>query len=155
MASFGLDTATARARRVARAPREDGNDVRGRTLRTDQVSHQAHRTVDMVEEGLVSGAEIVETLRAVRGGDEPVLWALAVAGEADIAIKTIPRKASALLLSEEPLLSRGDELDEMGLADVTEEVSWLHEVITRVDVSVVFESHSVATGFCEYADCSW
>ncbi len=59
MASFGLDTATTRARRVTGALGEDGNDVGGRTLCTHQVGHEAHGTVDMVEEGLVPGAEIV------------------------------------------------------------------------------------------------
>jgi hypothetical protein len=46
----------------------------------------------VVDEGLVAGAEVVEARLAVGRGDEAVLGAAAMAGEADIALEAVARQ---------------------------------------------------------------
>lgn len=46
---------------------EDGHDLVGVAPGADQVGHEAHRPVDVGEELLVTGAEVVESRFAVRG----------------------------------------------------------------------------------------
>src|SRR4051794_5713502 len=65
---------------------EHSHDVGGGAVVAEEVGHDLHVRVDVVEEALVGGAEVVEALFAGGGADEAVLGALAVAGEADLAV---------------------------------------------------------------------
>ena len=60
--------------------------------------------VDVVEERLEAGAEVVEAGIAVGRSDEAVLGAAAVAGEADVAVEAELRQGVALVEPELPLL---------------------------------------------------
>src|SRR5215470_20050174 len=69
--------------RVAAAPRVvrgvERNDVGRRRTSSQLLGHEAHRRVDVVEEVLVAGAEVVEAGLAVGRLNEAVLRAAAVA----------------------------------------------------------------------------
>src|SRR5262252_561441 len=81
--------------RVVRCVERD--DVgRCRTL-PQLLGHETHRRVDVVEEVLVAGAEVVEARLAVGRLHEAVLRAAAVAGEADVALETVARQRLALV----------------------------------------------------------
>ena len=58
----------------------------------------------MGEENLVAGAEIIQVISSVRVFQEAVLRALAIAGEAHAAFKTLPRKSVQFVPSKRDLL---------------------------------------------------
>src|SRR5260370_36903060 len=71
--------------------------TRGVPTRAEQVCHNPHRTIDVAEKGLVSGAEIIQAGFSVRRMDEAVAPALPVAGESYFAFRAIPRRSGALV----------------------------------------------------------
>ena len=94
------------------------HDLVGPAALTKQAGHDLHRGVDMVEEELVAGTQVVEPGLASRGRDEPVTRALTVAGEQNVTIPTILGQAVQLVLPERPLLLRGNQLHHGRLPDV-------------------------------------
>lgn len=110
----------------------------------EQISHQAHGTVDMGEEGFVRGAEIVQSRLTIGRGDEAVAWALAMAGEAHRTFTTIAGKSVALGEAERPLLVGGNHLDHMRLADIAQAIGWLDEVVAGIEVAVVLQCERLA-----------
>ena len=67
----------------------------------------------MVEEGLVARAQVVEAWLPVRGVDEPVLGAAAVAGEAHVALQAEAGKRVSLVEAEPALPLRADQLEQV------------------------------------------
>jgi len=57
----------------------------------------------MVEEVLVSGAEVVEAVLAVGRGYEAIAWAAAMTGEPDLTVPAILRECVAFCVSERSL----------------------------------------------------
>src|SRR5262245_42642610 len=92
-----------------------------------------------MEEGLVSGAEVVPPRVAVWRQGESVLRTAAVAGESYVAFAAIRRQSVPLVEPEPTLLLGGDELQHVRLPDVPEPVARFHEVVARVEVAVVLE----------------
>jgi hypothetical protein len=78
-----------------------------------------HRTVDVVEKGLVVGARAIESRLPIRSAYEPVFGALFVAGEADLTVLVVAQKSVALVEAKLDLLRLGDQLDHVGLFDAT------------------------------------
>jgi hypothetical protein len=89
-----------------------------------------------MEESPIPGAEVVEAGLTVGSGDEPVLWAAAVAREANVAFEAVVRRLLALVQAELALPGRGDELKHVRLLDVAELVVGLHEVVAAVEIAV-------------------
>ena len=58
-----------------------------------EIGHQVHRPVDVLEEGQVAGAQVVEARFAVRRLDEPVARTLAVARELDRTLLAVDAAA--------------------------------------------------------------
>ena len=111
----------------------------------EQIGHEPHRSADAVEEGLIARAEVVEAFLTVRGRDEAVFGALAVAGEADLALQAVVRERVGLGPAEGDADSWGsEELDHVGCRDVAEEMVRLDEVVAGVEVAVVLEGERVA-----------
>ena len=102
---------------------------RGSALR-EQLAHIPHRLVDVMEEGQVSVAKVVEPGLTVGGPDEAVLGAAAVAGEAHVALPALAGELVALVISELLLARGGEQLHQRCLYDVAEPVAGLDEVIT-------------------------
>jgi hypothetical protein len=75
----------------------------------------------VVEEELVTRAQVVETAFAVGRVLEPVLGAAAMAGEAEVTLAAVARKRVSLVEAELPLLLGGDEIDQRALGDVPEQ----------------------------------
>ena len=65
-----------------------------------ELGHQLHGWTNVLEEFLVSRAEVVEPPFAIGSPRESVLWALTIASEADIALATIFRQCVALRVAE-------------------------------------------------------
>ena len=66
-------------------------------------SHELHVGIDVFEEQLVAGTQIIEPPLTVRRSCESVLRAFAVAGEPHFALPAIARQGVALVLSEPAL----------------------------------------------------
>src|SRR5580765_8493908 len=90
----------AAALRVLRGVELD--DLGRRTALGEQAAHEA-------------GAQVVEPGVAVGGGDEAVLRAAAVAGEADVAVEAVLRERVPLVEPELALMGECDELDQRQL----------------------------------------
>ena len=103
-----------RCDRVVRRARRSASTIsEGARSCGEQVGHRSHRLLDVVEEELEGRAQVVEAGLAVGGGDEAVLRAAAVAGEAHVAFAAVARQRVALVQAELPLLLGGDQLDEV------------------------------------------
>jgi hypothetical protein len=74
-----------------------------------KVRHHLHRLLDVRKKQLVAGAQVVQPALAVRGLDETVPRALAVAGEEYRTLFAILRQCFVLVLAEATLLLRGDQ----------------------------------------------
>ena len=61
--------------------RQDIHHLVGVTTAAQQICHDAHGVIDMVEEYLVTGTQIVQSRLAVRCVDETVARAFSVTGE--------------------------------------------------------------------------
>ncbi len=103
------------------------------------LGHEPHRPVDVVEERLEAGAQVVEAGIAVRRRDEPVLRAAAVARETHVALEAVLRQRVAFVEPELALLLGRDELEHRVLLDVAQLVARLHEVVARVEITGVLE----------------
>src|SRR5262249_20494449 len=110
MAAFPLAAAAAGARVVPASPGvRDGvarHQVGSRPARAEQAGHRPHRLADMVEEILITRAQIMQPWFAVGRGREPVLRAAAVAREPDIALQAVPGQRGPLCLPELLLLGK-------------------------------------------------
>ena len=60
---------------------QDVHHLVGVTSATQQFCHDAHRVVDVIEEQLVSGTQVVQPRLAIRGVDKAIARAFPVAGE--------------------------------------------------------------------------
>jgi hypothetical protein len=107
-----------------------------------------------LEEAFVGGAEVVEAWFAVRGLDEAVFGALAVAGEADIAAAAVGGEGVGFVGAELALLWGGDHVAEVLVHDVAEFEVGVDVVVAGVEVAVVFEGDGVATVFGEDAEAA-
>src|SRR6266568_8587426 len=105
-----LAAAAAGARNVPAAPgilsRVGGHQLGGCLARAQERGHLLHRGGGVVEEGLVSGAQVVLARLAVGRGGEPVFRAAAVAYGADVAVQAVLSEGVALALPEFLLLGQ-------------------------------------------------
>ena len=89
MTVLPLTATPARARVVAAAlciaRGIDVHDLAGSAILGEQRGHPLHRLVNVAEEGLIAGTQIVEPGLAFRRGDEAILGTATVAREADVA----------------------------------------------------------------------
>ena len=69
--------------------RQDVHDFVGITAPAQQVGHDAHGPVDVVEEQLVSSAQVVQPWLAVGGMEEVVIQAFALAGRQPLAFAAV------------------------------------------------------------------
>ncbi len=120
-----------------------------------QRCHVRHGRGDVVEEGLVATAQVVEPTLAVRGAGETVLRATAVTGEPHITVQAVLRKGFPLVSSERLLLGKHDQVDQPVFADVAEFVLGLDEVIARIQVTGVLQSDCEAAGLGMHAEAGW
>ncbi len=113
--------------------------------------HVVHGGSRVVEERPVSFAEPVQTRLAIRGGEKSVLGAAPVAHEAHLALPTV--RGERLFL-DPPERSLGRALDQdrqLPAEHVAEAVSRVHEVVARVQVTVVLQSQRPPAGLLEDA----
>jgi len=148
--------AAARAGRVALHIGEglphDGHDGSHILPATEQVSHEPHGEIDVVEEILVPGTEVVEPRLAIGGGEEAILGASSMTGEAHITVLAVERQRVALIGPELALLRRGHQLQHMFLTDVAQQIVGLDKMITGVEIAIVLHGQRVAAGFIENAN---
>jgi|PlaIllAssembly_1097288.scaffolds.fasta_scaffold1139083_1 hypothetical protein len=76
----------------------------------------------MVEDHLIACAEIVESELSIRGRDEAIFGALAVADEQHSEFPAIAGQSILLIPAESSLLFRGHKLDHGRFQDVSQEV---------------------------------
>ncbi len=162
VAPLHLLTGTARARVVAPGrghrrrqllvvPGHQRHDLARLAPGLEQPHDHLRRLVDVPEEGHVPGAQVVEPGLPVRRGQEPVLGALAVAREPDVALAAHPRQRVPLGRPERLLLRRPHQVHHRQLPDVPQAVLRLHEVVARVQVAVVLQRETGPARLVEHA----
>ena len=112
----------------------------------DQASHEFHRKINMVEEQLETGTQVIKPRIAVGGHEEAVLRALAVAGKAHVAFAAEIRQRVALVQAELQLLRRSEHLEHVCVLDVAQQELWLDEMIAGIQVAVVLNGQAGAAG---------
>ena len=75
-----------------------------------QMGQEAHGFIDVAEEVLVAGAQIVQAGLLVWGGHESVFGTATTTGKEDIAGLAHAGERIPFVLSEGPLLGKGDEV---------------------------------------------
>src|SRR5260370_31519577 len=80
--------------------------------------HELHERIDVVEEVLVTRAEIVESGFTVGCVQESMLWTFSIASESHIAFAAHARKGVLLVEAKFLLLFGADHLRQMRLHDV-------------------------------------
>jgi hypothetical protein len=84
------------------------------------------------EKQLKACTQIVVPWISVAGLNEPVLRTTAIANWPNVATLTLRSERIALCVSELALFGRRDELQQMGLVDVSEPITRFHEMVTGV-----------------------
>ena len=113
----------------------------------EELAHCLHRFVDVVEEDLEAGAEVVEAGLPVRCRYESVLRAAAVTCEAHFALATILRQCGQLVLPKLQLLIRSDQFNHVFLFDVAQFVLWSDEMVAGVQIAIMFNDQRSSAGF--------
>ena len=117
----------------------------------EQAGHELHREIDVVEERLEPGAQVVQPRLTIRRHDEAILRTFAVTGEAHVAFPAVTRQRIPLVLAEFELLGRGHQLDHVSCPDVAQQVVGLDKVVARVQIAVVLDGQPRAAGLVEDA----
>ncbi len=86
------------------------HDLVGITPAPKQISHHAHRPVDMVEEQLVASAQVVQPWLTVRRMNKAVARTLAITGEQHLAIAAVLGQRIEFVLAEFALPVGGNQL---------------------------------------------
>src|SRR5208283_5783906 len=115
-----------------------------RAAALQELPHHAHQRAAVSEEAFEPGAKVVMTRLAVLRQSEAILRAAAVAKEAHLAVAALLRQRIALVVAELPHLRRSDEVDQRRRCDIAELLARLDEMVTRVDVAIVFQRWPVA-----------
>ena len=112
--------------------RQDVHHLIGVTTPAQQFCHQAHWVVYVIEEQLVSGAQVVQPRLAIRRVDEAVARAFPITGEQHFALAAVLGQGVEFVLAEFTLLFGRDQIDHMVLLDVPQEKGRLNEVIAGI-----------------------
>jgi hypothetical protein len=89
---------------LARLGGVPGHDFSRSALLAQQVGHHIHRLSNVVEEFLVTGAQVIKARLAGRGVDKPVSGTAAVAGKAHFAVQAILGQRILFILAKLALL---------------------------------------------------
>jgi len=127
------------------------HDVGCRTSISKFTNHGLHVRLGVTEEGLVPGTQVVKSVFAVRGFDEPLFGASAVAGEFEFAFSAVVRESVSFVGPEFPLLRAFSHLTDGRISDVSEVVFGVNEVVARINVAVVLDDHRVTASLGEDA----
>ena len=123
------------------------HDFGGWPLGAIQVGHDLHCGVDVPEEFLVGGAEVVESPLAVGCPGEAVLWALPIAGESHFAVAAVLWQPVALGVAEVSGHGAVGQFTEGGVHQVAQLVVGIDVVVAGVNVSVMLHGEGASTGF--------
>jgi hypothetical protein len=104
----------------------------------------------MQEETLQSRTEVIETGFAIRGLNEAVLGAAAVAHRENFAFPAITRKGAALCFSETSLRLAIQQLIKRRFVDAAQSVVAINEVIAREKIAIMLKYRNLTAGFAEY-----
>ena len=70
--------------------------------------HEFHVWSDVIEKSFVPGAQVIQSVFAIRRFDKPVLGTLAMASELDFTSQTVGRQSCLFVLTKCSLLLRID-----------------------------------------------
>ena len=71
---------------------QDNHNFCWRSILTEEIAHDFHRMIDMVEEGFVTGTEVVQTRLTIWSFDKAILRTTSMAGKSHVAIETVLRE---------------------------------------------------------------
>ena len=103
----------------------------------------------MAEEHLVSLAQHIHIWLTVLRVAETVLGALAVAQEIVVASLALQRQGITLVASEALLVFTAVHVGKLTGHDIAEAVLGIDEMVTRVDIAIVFDDHAIAADLAE------
>lgn len=110
-----------------------------------------HWRIYMGEKGFVAGAQVVEPRFAIRRLEKAVLGTASMAGKEHRALPAGAWQGVTFGATEALLLGRADEICERNDLHIAEAMARLDEVITGVDVTVMFHGKPTPTRFVEDA----
>jgi len=104
----------------------------------EQARHYAHGGLRMSEEAEESVAEVIVLGLAGVRRNEAVFGASTVTQSAHFAFEALAGEPLAFIEPEAPLLRRRHELAHVSFMDVPETEAGFHEVVTGVEIAVMF-----------------
>ena len=116
------------------------------------VAHEVHSGCHVLEEGTIGLTEVVHWQLARASGDEAVLGAATVAGEAPLTLLALLREAVTFGCTKSTLPRAVHHGGDAVLMDVAQTVFGEDEVVTGIEVAIVFQRRCVATSLCHAAD---
>jgi hypothetical protein len=126
--------------------RQVDHHVGTRPARQHLGRHEAHRSVDVLEEGLVPFTQVVQPRLPAGRHQDSILGAAAITGKAHFALAAIARQGIQLGLTETALLLRAGHLNQGDVSDIAKLVRGLYEIIAGAQVAVMLHGHGLATG---------
>ena len=109
------------------------------------VAHEVHIGCHVVEETIVTFAQVIEVGIAVSIANEAILGTFAMAGKFVAAFLTLTGKGAMLDVAELLLFWPIEHLGESLLANVAEFIFGKDKMIARIDVSVIFHHAGMST----------
>ena len=106
----------------------------------------------MVEETVIAFAQVIEARITISIEDEAILRTLAMTGKFIAAFSALTRKGAMLDVAELLLFRPIEHFGERLLANVAKFILGEHEMIARIDVSVVFHHSGMSTIACKDTD---
>jgi hypothetical protein len=97
-------------------------------------------------------AKVIKPGFSIGGFNEAVLGTLTIARKEKITFLTKPGQGIPFVLPERVLFFRDCKFGHGGLQDVAQEVLRLYEVVTGIQIAIVFQSHAQTAGPPENAD---
>ena len=118
----------------------------------DFVAHEVHIGCHVVEETMVTLAQVIKTGIAISIANETILRTLSMTGKFIATFPALARKGAVLDVAELLLFRPIEHFGERLLANVAKFILGEDKMIARIDVSVVFHHSGMSTIACKDTD---
>ena len=99
---------------------------------TNFIRHKTHRLVNVIEEGFVAGAQIIQPWLTSGRFNETILGTAAIAYKPHLTFSAVTRQCIAFGQPKETLLLRANQINQRDLTNVAQLMFWLDKVIARI-----------------------
>jgi len=109
------------------------------------IAHEVHIGRHVIEEPVVAFAQVIEARIAISIANEAILGTLSMTSKLIAAFPALARQGTMLDVAELLLFRPIEHFGERLLANVAKFILGEHEMIARIDVSVVFHHTGMST----------